>query len=273
MMTHVDWLTIVGHRTAEPADWTVHSAYITASDWLEARSATFREAFECPLDWQIVKPRAPYSYARRSPDNTRTLYVHPLAAHFTLEVSGAWCSRIPDLMPVILRDFADCLSRVDIAVDMTCATTPLAFDAACNPARIASRSRMQSSTGETVYIGARSSERFARVYRYNPPHPRSHLLRAEFQLKGEYAKACGRDVGDGTSLGAIAASLGRVFGFGHPDWQPDAQPSPLKVASHAQTGNTVFWLTNTIAPLLRRLQREGKLDIDAWIAEYVHQNT
>ena len=270
-MAHIDWLTIVGRRSPEPDDWSVNSAYLTATEWLEARSATFREAFGVPSDWQIVRPRAPYSFARRSDDCTRTLYVHPLATHFTLEVSGAHCGTIKDLMPGILADYADCLSRVDLAVDIETNTTPLSFDSLCTPDRVNTRSKMSSSTGETVYIGSRSSERFVRIYRYKPPHPRSHLLRVEFQLKGDYARALGQDAGAGASLVGIAAELGNHFGFHHPDWKPDAVPRPLKVKSHAQTGNTIHWLTTTVAPLLRRLEREQRLDVEAWMDEYVRK--
>jgi len=204
IVAHIDWLTIVGHRKPEPNDWTVNSAYLTATEWLEARSATFREAFGSPFEWQIVRPRAPYSFARRSDDNTRTLYVHPLAAHFTLEVSGAHCGSIEALMPQVLADYADCLSRVDLAVDIDTVTTPLSFDAQCSPDRVNTRSKMSSSTGETVYIGSRSSERFVRVYRYKPPHPRIHLLRVEFQLKGDYARALAQNVTAGGTLPCIA---------------------------------------------------------------------
>jgi len=268
-MAHVDWLTIVGRRNAEPDDYSVNSAYLTASEWLEARSASFMEAFGSPLDYQIVKPRAPYSYARRSVDCTRTLYVHPLSAHFTFEASGQHCGRIQHLIPMLLRDFAPFLSRLDIAVDMETSVKPLEFDSQTNPKRVNTRSRLTSSTGETVYVGSRSSERFARIYRYNPPHPRAHLLRVEFQLKGDYAKGAGEAVADGVALNGLAAELGANFGFEHPVWKPDAAPVKLKVPSHAQSGNTVRWLTTQIAPLLRRLEREGKLDVQAWLDEYV----
>lgn len=268
-MTHIDWLTIVGHRPVEPADYTVHSAYLTAAQWLSERSEHFIESFGYPMDWQIVRPRAPYAFARRSDDNTRTLYVHPLASHFTFEVSGAHCAKIADRMPLILRDYAEHFSRLDIAVDMETTVTPLQFDQKCNPARVNTRSRFTSSTGETVYIGSRSSDRFCRVYRYNPDHPRSHLLRAEFQLRAGFAKAAAQSVADGVALGGLAADLGRHFGFEHPCWVPSADPVPLVVQSHAQSGRTVHWLTNTVAPLLRRMQREGRLDVQMWLDEYV----
>ena len=272
IVAHIDWLTIVGRRKPEPDDWSVNSAYLTATEWLEARSATFREAFGVPSEWQIVRPRAPYSFARRSGDCTRTLYVHPLAAHFTLEVSGAHCAKLSALMPQVLADYSDSLSRVDLAVDIETRTTPLEFDALTSPTRINTRSRMASSTGETVYVGSRSSERFVRIYRYTAPHPRSHLLRVEFQLKGDFARALGQDAGAGASLVGIAAELGNHFGFHHPDWKPDAIPSPLRVKSHAQTGNTIHWLTTTVAPLLRRLEREQRLDVEAWLDEYVRKH-
>jgi len=98
------------------------------------------------------------------------------------------------------------------------------------------------------------------------------LLRAEFQLKGDYARSVGEMVGDGMALNGIAASLGETFGFQHECWIPDSTPTPLKVHTHAQSGNTVYWLTNTIAPLLRRLQREQRLDLEAWLDEYVRQS-
>lgn len=268
-MAIVDWLTVVGRRAAQPDDFSVNNAYQTAAEWLDESCPTFKESFGSPLDWQVVKPRAPYSHARRSDDCTRSLYVHPLATHFTFEVSGQHCQRIAPVMPAILAPWADAVSRLDIAVDMETDVTPFLFDGDCNPARINSRSRLSSSSGETVYVGSRASDRFARVYRYNPPHPRSHLLRAEFQLKHDYAKAAASDIGAGVTIASVAAAQGQHFGFQHPAWQPDALPSPLRVESHAQSGNTVRWLTLTVAPLLRRMQREGRLDVPAWFEEYV----
>lgn len=268
-MSHIDWLTIVGRRDVETTDYTVHHAYLTACEWLCDRYPEFVEDFGYPGQWQIVKPRAPYSFARRADDNTRTLYVHPLSAHFTLEVSGAHCQRIAHRMRSVLEAFQGCLSRVDIATDIETTVTPLQFDAKTNPARVNTRSRMSSTTGETVYVGSRSSERFCRVYRYNAPHPRAHLLRVEFQLKGDYANAAAAEVIEGVAINGLAAGLGEVFGFQHEAWQPDAEPSRLKVQTHAQSGATVYWLTTTVAPLMKRLQREGKLDIAAWFDEYV----
>jgi len=274
MSVHVDWLTIVGRRSVIEGDWTLNAAYNEAETWLiDKYQGDFDQVIGQPHHWQIVKPRAPYSFARRSDDNSRTLYVHPLAAHFTLEMSGTHCQRVAQEMPTICKSYAGCFSRLDIACDMDTQVTPAEFDQAIKAERILTRSHMISSTGQTVYVGSRTSERFARIYRYNAPHPRSRLLRAEFQLKGAYANDAASKISEGTSLDSLAAGLGNVFGFQHPVWSMADKPVPLTVASHAQSGATVHWLCTTVAPLLKRLEREGKLDVNAWLAEYVTNQT
>ena len=269
MSAHIDWMTIVGRNEPDKAELGVAAVYSRASAWLDAESDVFEPAMGSPLDWEIVRPRAPYAYARRSQDATRTLYVHPLAPHFALEVSGTHCSRIPAQIPALMRDFQPHFSRIDLAVDMECEVKPSEFCADLGETIVKTRADMVSSTGETVYLGARSSERFVRVYRYFPPHPRAHLLRAEFELKGDYARALAAEVAQGVTLGSLAAGQGDHFGFQHPVWSDKDMPVTLKVTSHAQTGNTVAWLTSTIAPLHRRLEREGKLDVAAWMNSYV----
>jgi len=268
-MAHIDWVTIVGRRRVDEKDWSTTDAYTTASDWLTDLWPTFKEVVGFPLWWQIVKPRAPYSYARRSDDCTRTLYVHPLSTHFTLEISGAHCQRMSGHMPSMLQAYAGYFSRLDIAVDMETTVTPIEFDKGVSAPRIETRSVMQSSTGQTVYIGSRTSERFARVYRYFAPHPRAHLLRAEFQLKGAYANKLAEHIAEGETLESYAAGLGAHFGFTHECWKPSDKAQVLRVQSHAQSGQTVAWLTTTVAPLLRRMNREGKLDVEMWFDQYV----
>jgi len=268
-MAHIDWVTIVGHRSVDDKDWSTRDAYATAAQWLVEMYPTFKEVVGSPVHWGIVKPRAPYSYARRTDDCTRTLYVHPLSTHFTLEISGAYCQRIASEMPSLLQAYSGHFSRLDVAVDMETTVSPIEFDAAIDAPLIQTRSKMQSSTGQTVYIGSRTSERFARVYRYFEPHPRAHLLRAEFQLKGKYANALAQEVSSGTSLDSLAAGMGKNFGFAHPCWTTREAPKMVRVESHAQSGQTVAWLTTTIAPLLRRLNREGRLDVQMWFDEYV----
>jgi len=269
VMAHIDWVTIVGHRSVDDKDWSTRDAYASAGEWLYDVWPSFREVVGSVVHWEIVKPRAPYSYARRSDDATRMLFVHPLSTHFTLEISGAFCQRIASYMPTLLQAYAGHFTRLDLAVDMETAVTPIEFDECIALGRVQTRSKLQSSTGQTVYIGSRTSERFARVYRYFAPHPRAHLLRAEFQLKGAYANKLAENIAEGETLESYAAGLGQHFGFTHECWKPGDKAQTLRVQSHAQSGQTVAWLTTTVAPLLRRLKREGKLDVAMWFEEYV----
>jgi len=129
-MAHIDWLTIVGRRSVDEVDWSTTDAYQTAIETLVDQCPTFTEAFGNPARYDVVKPRAPYSYARRSTDATRTLYVHPLSVHFTFEASGKACEAAREYLPSVLSAFEGMLNRIDVAVDMECAVTPLEFDKA-----------------------------------------------------------------------------------------------------------------------------------------------
>lgn len=271
MSARIDWITLVGRRQLTDSDLSVFAAYHDSVEAALDIQPTFKEVFGDPLEWQVVRPRAPYSFARRSDDNTRTMYVHPLASHFTIEVSGTYCAQLSSEWTDVLSAWEGNMSRLDIAVDMLTDVSPFEFEAAITDSAQKTRSQFLSGSGQTVYRGSRSSTRYARIYRYNPPHPRSHLLRAEFQLKSEHANATAHALASGISVNAIAAGLGQTFGFAHSCWDLREQPISVKVPSHAQSGNTVHWLTNTVAPLLRRLDREGKLDVNEWFKTYVRE--
>jgi len=269
MSVHIDWMSITPPLQEAGEDWTIRDTTARAVNELTDRCGSFIEAFGSPLDYEPSSGRAPYAFSRRAADATRTLYLHPALPYFTFEASGTACQRAQQYMPALCGAYQGLFTRIDLAVDIVTDTTPSEFAAQANPPLIKTRSVMQSSTGETVYIGSRSSEKFVRIYRYNAPHPRAHLLRCEFQLKSKFANALARRVQDGVSLESLAAGFGLQFNFKHPCWGGLDAPNKIKVGSHAQSGNTIAWLTQTVAPLMRRLQAEGRLDVQAWIAEYV----
>lgn len=272
MSVHIDWMSITPHLATVGDDWTLRDTYTRAATALEDHCSTFKEAFGSAVQWEPCAGRRPYAHARRSSDASRTLYVHPELPYFTFEASGVACQRAQEYMPALCAGFAGLFTRIDIAVDIETETRPEEFLEAVHAPLIKTRSVMKSSTGETCYLGSRHSEKFARVYRYFAPHPRAHLLRAEFQLKSSYANALARRIAEGVALESIASGFGLQFGFKHPCWQVETEPTKLKVATHAQSGNTIAWLTQTVAPLMRRLRDEGRLDIEAWIAEYVMEH-
>lgn len=213
------------------------------------------------------KGRKPYSHAYSWLDNGVTLFFHPRLDHALVEISGKGCDALlRDYWALdVLRPIAPRLTRIDVACDMLTETRPVDFSSQRIDGRFRSHSETISESGETCYIGSKTSNRYAKVYRYNPPHERSAFLRAEFTLKAEDAKNTATSIiNDG--LMPVATALGSAFGWLHPDWQPSSATAAELRAYRAdrKEGKTLYWLNDTIAPLLLRLHREGTLDVTDW---------
>lgn len=222
--------------------------------------------------------RKPYSDSVTWADNGIALFYNPKLPHALIEISGKGCDYVESLGHgyALLAAIHPRLTRLDIAADMLCDTTPTEFTSKRSKGRFSSHSEMVSESGETCYIGSRSSNRYGRVYRYNPPHPRSHLLRSEFVLKAEDARIT-LDAVLSQGLMPVVKALGEQFGWLHPSWQVDeAAPAELQVwRPERREGKTLFWLNDTIAPLLVRLHEEGTIDAYQWFDENIapHLNT
>jgi len=214
------------------------------------------------------KGRAPYSIGYGRSDAGCYIFCHPVLPHFLIELTGQGCSALSnDCDPLeFLRAVAPRLTRIDIASDMLCNTNPLEFAALRNDGRFKSHSEFVSESGTTAYVGSRTSNRYARVYRYNPPHERAHLLRAEHVLKAEDAKATAHQILS-AGLPAVTVALGEAFGWTHADWTPkDVQAAELKAwRPERHAGKTLFWLNCAVAPALVRLARETGFDVQEWL--------
>lgn len=271
MLVKVDWLSFTvrlpvgeGRGVKETAQ-AVWNALYELDEELVARLFTGSE-------YAAAKPRAPYSDAFSWHNNGITLYFHPDLDHALIELSGKGCDAVlhEDWMWNILKPIQNRLTRVDIACDILCDTRPLEFTTQRAAGRFKSHSEAVSESGETCYIGSKTSNRYARVYRYNPPHERSMFLRSEFVLKAEDAKAIAHTIiQDG--LMPVAAGLGEKFGWQHPVWQPSASEASEITAYRPdrREGKTLFWLNDTIAPLLLRLHKEGTLELGQWFRDEI----
>ena len=222
--------------------------------------------------WERQQGRAPYRESLFDITSGARIYYHPNLQHCLVELSGVacdWLERRGDLY-YVLNAVQSRLTRIDIAADMLTDVRPSEFIVARDEKRFKSSGSQISEHGETYYLGSRFSNRFCRVYRYNPPHERAHLLRCEFQIKAEDAKRVPAAIfTDG--IEAVAESFREKFGFTHPCWtQKDVSPAEIKAwRPDRAEGKTLFWLADTVAPLLARLQKEGIIDVQAWIDETV----
>ena len=188
------------------------------------------------------------------------------------EISGRGCD---DLRPgnETLRlgiEFYERVTRIDIAVDVLTDTRPSDFVDAADTGRFRSAGRLVSDTGETCYIGASKSDRLCRVYRYNPPHPRSRLLRTEFVFRRRLAKRAIEEYCEAQTEQDFVARAGATYGFKHPSWQPgntDAEPLRGRTITKTNEG-TVGWIYKSVVPAVRRLVKEGAIDLEELFQEF-----
>jgi len=128
----------------------------------------------------------------------------------------------------------------------------------------------KSETGETCYVGSQKSDRYARVYRYNEPHPRAHLLRIEHVFRKDYAKLVAKQCVN-ADVADVAAAAGKAFGWAHPVWDVQAiQDCDISlVGERRDDGKTVYWLVNSCAPAFKRLVETGGInDAEAFLTRY-----
>lgn len=259
MRNHIDWLTFTGNPL-----------YIDGSDFPTAilngvHLLIGSKLMDIMLEGegkQRERSRAPYTYAWEWRKANVVIFASPSLNHFTVEISGQGCEHLiaAGVMREVVTAVADRVTRIDIASDIKTDIAPTTFVGMVKHKRMRASGYQKSETGETCYVGSQKSDRYARVYRYNAPHPRHHLLRVEHVFRREAAKLVSRAVRDqGTSI--VAASAGDVFGWDHPTWELGGDVgidlSPVKAERNG--GKTVSWLLNAVAPAFKRLVEDGTI--------------
>lgn len=180
-----------------------------------------------------------------------------------IEFTGLGCKNLHDIdkTKAMAYNHREYLTRLDFAADFETEIRPVTFCDARTQGRFTSYSDIKSDTGETFYVGSRTSDRFCRVYRYNPPHPRSPFLRVEFQLKKDNAKLVATGLRD-TKTKDIILDLMRTFQFEHEIIPYDGRQSKTAAAPrNTGAGKTERWLFKQVAPAIEKLIDEGSTEI------------
>ncbi len=259
MRTHIDWLT-----------FTIPMIYFGEDDkaYAEAIANGFEDMFGLEIralvfggNWtKQERSRAPYTDAWIQSEGGITLFASPNLTHACVEISGQGCERLLSLnqLTSVLVRCKERVTRIDIACDIETDVRPVEFVEKVNHERMRTSGQVISDTGETCYVGSQKSERYARVYRYNPPHPRAHLLRIEHVFRKDYAKKVAQACSGG-DISSVGISAGRAFGWAHAVWDTSLDDSPdISVTrERGNAGNTVFWLVNSVAPAFKRLCETG----------------
>lgn len=261
MFVSVDWLSFTFEIEKEQSVMAFE-LWGRASAALDAQFPLAAQMLVPGHTWTPRIGRAPYNASQQRDDNGVMIFAHQRLTHSLVEVSGIGCDSLGSLKAelALLQEVAPRLTRVDIAVDIFTETRPDEFAAHRTAGRFKSWSEAVSESGHTIYVGSKTSDRYARVYRYNPPHPRAQFLRVEHVLKAEQAKLAAQQI-DASGIEQFVAMLGNTFGWQHADWSP-AENSDESVAAwrpERRQGKTVAWVYAQVFPALRKLLREGVL--------------
>lgn len=267
MHVSIDWLSFSGIQDENHYDNPMEALYAAMQTIHYALGDGLTRAVQ-PEGWKPGVGRRPYNISFRGRDNGIAVYAHHKLPHFLVELSGTGCEalRQAGALDELLQCVTPRVTRIDIACDMETDTDPMAFANRRDKGRFKSGALIRSEDGATVVIGSKTSNRWAKVYRYNEPHPRHKLLRAEHTFKGEDGKAAAVYICQ-NGLEAMAVQCQQIFGWKHPNWDVSTETDAELTAHRADrdTGKTVYWLYETVGPLMARLISEGKFDpADFW---------
>jgi len=277
MRSHIDWLTFTmtpRYESRPESEMSVAEDYAHAIEqaWFATFDAeTLAKAFGGEWEKQ-EKSRAPYTDAWSQKERGITLFAGVALNHCCVEISGQGCERLiqENLMERVLSATQKRVTRIDIACDIETETTPMEFVKLTSHKRMRSSGYQKSASGETCYVGSRTSDRYARVYRYAEPHPRAHLLRVEHVFHKAYAKKVAQIILD-KGIENVAQGAGEAFGWAHETWQPSVSDSTSLsiVGAERNGGNTIRWLITSVAPAFKHLCETGIIrDGETFLATY-----
>lgn len=264
----IDWISFTMEATNS-------DQYSSSEVALKARDTVYMNGLGGVLQfdhhtWQRRGGRPPYSVSWEH--KGVTVYA---GKPYTIlvEVAGQGCAHLA-ARGIQLWEYEAVLrgvTRIDLAADMLCETSPDTFVECAAKKHIRSSGRFVSDSGHTCYVGSKKSDRYARVYRYSPPHPRSEYLRCEMVMRHEQARKCIIFVStDG--LEAALRVYGDMFGWKHPEWQITAftgHSRPTGATIRRSSNKTVTWLIRQAAPAFRKCLEDGSIaDAHSFLEEH-----
>jgi hypothetical protein len=224
-------------------------------------------------NWQVYKGGKFYEFRIMDSNSKISLAFSYNKPHFTVELSGQTCEliRLGSAETEVLHLCEKRITRIDLAVDFDTDVAPSDFLSNGYNTTFKGRSSIVEVTGETQYVGSWNSERFARVYRYHEPHPRSRFLRVEHVFRGEWAKSYVSAILQ-HGLAHAVASAGRAFEWQSPLWQP-AETTIGKITAPRTTPSQSAkyrWLVTQVAPAIRKAIEDGWFDLPQWLNEHIY---
>lgn len=228
-------------------------------------------------EWREVAAIAPLRFARQHKESACYVAWSPSLPYGVVQFAGGGVDYLESngKLGAVLQAWHERASRVDIAVDIETDICPKDFAETRSNDRFQSFSHWNSVQGQTSYVGSMKSERYARVYRYNEPHPRAGLLRVEHVFRRLYAKQLAARLLS-VKPEALMRACGEIYGWQHPLWQPelvcDQDSAEIRLTpKERHRSQTLRWLEDVCIPAAVRLHLEGEIpDLWVWMAEQVN---
>lgn len=263
MFVSVDWLSVTFDMEVLQQTFS-HRLWGRAGDALATQHPLLYERLVADREFVTTTGRAPYNASMRREDNGVVVFANQLLEHGLVEIGGIGMDTLGSVEAELqlAASVGHRCTRIDVAVDIFTDVQPDEFCGHRRVGKFKAWSEAKSTSGHTIYVGSRHSDRYARVYRYYEPHPRSQFLRVEHVLKGEQAKlGIVQLTEDG--IDRFVAKLGNSWGWEHPCWSP-AENSDEAVRTwrpERRAGRTVMWLHSQVIPALIKMHREGHIDV------------
>ena len=224
--------------------------------------------FSSGASWIVEGAKHPYKTRLRHAVTDVCLSIGKVNPHIYVEFAGKACNTFDatDQLDGFIRTSSERTSRIDFAVDIETEIDPRDFCASTNSKAFKSSGEKRTPSGRTSYVGGRSSERMARIYRYEPPHPRSHLLRVEAEYKGDASKVAAEHY---LKEGLLQACLDAhsPFQWTHPSWTPgDRVARKIEYKKYRpENAATVHWLYGDVITALSKAVTSGLIDFGDWL--------
>lgn len=221
--------------------------------------------------WTVAQERGHYKNRIECPITGVSISWNGKDVYAFAELSGRACDNVLSRIdvPRLAAAANGRATRIDLAVDIECDINPSEFVAQRNDGHFKTSGFYTSETGETCYVGSRSGDRMARVYRYKAPHPRAHLLRAEAEYKGQAAKKLAERL-QSASLIEVTVAAHLPFGWTHPVWLfGDMEVSPIKARAYDKSNDGRWhWLMTVCWPALKKADFDGVINLSEMIESW-----
>lgn len=274
MLGHIDWLSISIPLTQMYTS-IIKDETGTVKRMYEARDRKMFNLMDSFGDMVESGGRAPFNRSYHSSKGGFTYYETDKKPYCLVEFTGKGCTNLYRVgwMDSILKDWHDRVTRLDIAVDMVTDIRPTLFAKGKGEhGKFKSESVVVSESGETVYIGSKSSNRYLRVYRYNEPHPRSNILRSEFVLRDDYGKQAAQQISMGVSLNEIIKGLYHSFGWTDlSDIITGKRVLLTSTPKEVHQGKRERWLLTQVLPALREMGEGGNVEFFKYFQKLIDE--